>query len=109
MSAQSHRAAAERPLPLYRREPWLAALIVALLVMVASLLLPAEIRRWPMIAASVLGAGGLLLLIFHRPHPEADQHLRAVGAPDPAREARRADRGRASADDADQAGSPTQA
>jgi hypothetical protein len=103
MSAQSHRAA-ERRLPLYRREPWLAVLLVALIVMVAALLLPVEHRRWPVIVAGVLGTAGLLMLMLHRPHPHSDQHLRDIRLPESARgnHGRARDRRDEDADDMEQ-------
>ena len=97
-----HPTAPSARLPLYRREPWLAVLLVAFIIMIVSLLLPVEHRRWPVIVSGVLGAGGLVLLILHRPEPHGERHWREIRLPDAAdggRGRRRATAGEAEDED----------
>ena len=83
MPAQPHQPTAPSArLPLYRREPWLAVLLLAFIVMIVGLFLPVEHRRLPVIVSGILGAGGLVLLVFHRPDPHNERHWREIRLPD---------------------------
>ncbi|HEU4629113.1 MAG TPA: hypothetical protein VFS08_05185 [Gemmatimonadaceae bacterium] len=68
--------------PLYRREPWLAILLAALVVGALSFFLPPDARRVGVIVAAVLGVIGLGLLMIHRPDPAAEAEWRRMQRPE---------------------------
>ena len=57
--------------PLHRREPWLGALLVSLLIMATSIFLPSGIQRIATYLGLAVGAVGIVLLILHK--PDADE------------------------------------
>ena len=62
--------------PLYRREPWLAALLASLLIMVASVFLPTELQAIARYVGFALGALGIVLLVMHKPDPDEEARWR---------------------------------
>jgi len=78
----SGKAAGAARRPLYRREPWLAALMVAMLIGILALVLPGDARRVAALAAVGVGVAGVLLLLVHRPDPAADDAWKQIGSRD---------------------------
>ena len=60
--------------PLYRREPWLAALLASLLIVATSLFVPQEIQQIARYLGFAVGALGIVLLIIHK--PDANEEAR---------------------------------
>jgi hypothetical protein len=58
--------------PLYRREPWLAVLLVSRRLTSIAVFLPHELRRFAVYLGLGIGAIGVILLIIHKPDPAED-------------------------------------
>ena len=62
--------------PLYRREPWLAILLLGLIIMAVTIALPEDARRYGIYAGLVVGAAGVVSLLMHRPDPAEEARWR---------------------------------
>jgi hypothetical protein len=71
-------AAAPTPVrkPFYRREPWLAVLLVSAMIMVAVVFLPQETRRFGTYLGLGIGAIGVILLMMHKADPAEEARWR---------------------------------
>ena len=82
MSASQHpaRPSSSEPArprqPLYRREPWLAILLLGLIIMAVTIALPEDTRRYGIYAGLVVGAVGVVALLMHRPDPAEEARWR---------------------------------
>ena len=55
--------------PLYQREPWLAVLLAAFVLMTVAVFLPPDVRRLAVYVGLGVGAIGVILLMIHKPDP----------------------------------------
>jgi|GEM_PF-7038457 len=65
---------------LFRREPWLAMLAVALVPGIAAMVAPEGMRKILALLVLVLGGISLLLLVMHRPDHDEAERLRKLGS-----------------------------